>query len=339
MSIIRVGINGFGRIGRLVFRASQSLKNRDIFKIVSINDIADIDYIAYMLKYDTVHGMFNGSIDVKNGNLVVNGDTIRITSEKNIENLKWNDIDVEYVVESTGLYLNKEKAISHIRSGAKYVVLSAPPKDDIPMFVCGVNIDSYKKGTQIVSNSSCTTNCLAPIAKVLNDKFIIVNGLMTTVHAVTSSQKTVDGLSTKDWRGGRASFYNIIPSTTGAAKSVGKVIPSLVGKLTGMSFRVPVLNVSAIDLTVNLAISTTYEQIKNEMKLSSENKMNGVLGYVDDYVVSSDFIGNTKTSIFDAKAGIALSDKFVKIIAWYDNEIGYSYKLLDLISHMKRING
>ena len=333
---VKVGINGFGRIGRLVFRTAQ---NRSDIEVVAINDLISVDYMAYMLKYDTVHGQFKGTVEVKDGNLVVNRKTIRVTAEKNPADLKWGEIGAEYVVESTGLFLSKDKAQSHIDAGAKYVVMSAPSKDDTPMFVCGVNLDSYKKGTQFVSNASCTTNCLAPVAKVLNDKFGIVDGLMTTVHATTATQKTVDGPSAKDWRGGRAASGNIIPSSTGAAKAVGKVIPQLNGKLTGMSFRVPTLDVSVVDLTVNLAKSATYEEIKSAMKSASENELKGILGYTEDEVVSSDFLGDARTSIFDAKAGIALTDKFVKVVAWYDNEWGYSNKVLELIAYMKKVNG
>ncbi|GHT10535.1 glyceraldehyde-3-phosphate dehydrogenase [Endomicrobiia bacterium] len=333
---IKVGINGFGRIGRLVFRAAQ---NRSDIKVVAVNDLIDVEYMAYMLKYDSVHGTFKGTVEVKNGNLIVNGNTIRVTAEKNPADLKWSDAEAEYVVESTGLFLSKDKALAHINAGAKYVVMSAPSKDDTPMFVCGVNLDSYKKGTQFVSNASCTTNCLAPIAKVLNDKFSILDGLMTTVHATTATQKTVDGPSAKDWRGGRATSGNIIPSSTGAAKAVGKVIPQLNGKLTGMSFRIPTLDVSVVDLTVNLAKPASYDEIKAAMKSASENELKGILGYTEDEVVSSDFVGDARTSIFDAKAGIALTNKFVKVVSWYDNEWGYSNKILDLISYMKKVNG
>ena len=334
--MIRVGINGFGRIGRLVFRAAQ--KRNDI-EIVAINDLIDVEYMAYMLKYDTMHGRFDGTVEVKDGKLVVNGKEIRVTAEKNPADLKWNEVGAEYVVESTGLFLTKEKAQGHIDAGAKYVVMSAPSKDDTPMFVCGVNTDTYKKGTQFVSNASCTTNCLAPIAKVLNDAFGIKDGLMTTVHATTATQKTVDGPSVKDWRGGRAAAGNIIPSSTGAAKAVGKVIPELNGKLTGMAFRVPTLDVSVVDLTVNLAKPATYEQICQEMKKASEGELKGILGYTDDDVVSSDFLTDSRTSIFDAKAGIQLTDTFVKVVSWYDNEWGYSNKVLDLIAHMSKVNG
>ncbi|MDR3251894.1 MAG: type I glyceraldehyde-3-phosphate dehydrogenase [Tannerella sp.] len=334
--MIKVGINGFGRIGRLVFRAAQ--KRNDI-QVVGINDLIDVQYMAYMLKYDTIHGRFDGTVDVKDGNLVVNGNSIRVSAEKNPADLKWGDIDAEYIVESTGLFLSKEKAQGHIDAGGKYVVMSAPSKDDTPMFVCGVNLDAYVKGTQFVSNASCTTNCLAPIAKVLHDKFGITDGLMTTVHSTTATQKTVDGPSAKDWRGGRAASGNIIPSSTGAAKAVGKVIPALNGKLTGMSLRVPTLDVSVVDLTVNLAKSATYDEIKKAMKDASEGELKGILGYTEDEVVSSDFIGDPRTSIFDAKAGIALTDKFIKVVSWYDNEWGYSTKVLELIAHLKTVNG
>ena len=336
--MIKVGINGFGRIGRFVFRAAQT---RNDIEIVGINDLCPVDYLAYMLKYDTMHGQFDGTIeyDVEKSQLIVNGKAIRITAERNPADLKWDEVGAEYVVESTGLFLSKDKAQAHIEAGAKYVVMSAPSKDDTPMFVCGVNFDKYVKGTQFVSNASCTTNCLAPIAKVLNDKWGIADGLMTTVHSTTATQKTVDGPSLKDWRGGRAAAGNIIPSSTGAAKAVGKVIPELNGKLTGMAFRVPTLDVSVVDLTVNLAKPATYAEICAAMKEASENELKGVLGYTEDEVVSSDFLGCTLTSIFDAKAGIALTDTFVKVVSWYDNEIGYSNKVLDLIAHMKKVNG
>ena len=309
---IRVGINGFGRIGRLVFRAAQE---RNDIEIVGINDLIDVEYMAYMLRYDTMHGQFKGSVEVKDGKLVVNGKSIRVTAEKDPANLKWNEVGADYVVESTGLFLTKEKAQGHIAAGAKYVVMSAPSKDDTPMFVCGVNTDSYVKGTQFVSNASCTTNCLAPIAKVLNDVFGIEDGLMTTVHSTTATQKTVDGPSVKDWRGGRAASGNIIPSSTGAAKAVGKVIPSLNGKLTGMSFRVPTLDVSVVDLTVNLKKAASYEEICAAMKKASEGELKGILGYTEDDVVSSDFLGDSRTSIFDAKAGIQLTPTFVKVVS------------------------
>ena len=333
---IRVGINGFGRIGRLVFRAAQE---RNDIEIVGINDLIDVEYMAYMLRYDTMHGQFKGSVEVKDGKLVVNGKSIRVTAEKDPANLKWNEVGADYVVESTGLFLTKEKAQGHIAAGAKYVVMSAPSKDDTPMFVCGVNTDSYVKGTQFVSNASCTTNCLAPIAKVLNDVFGIEDGLMTTVHSTTATQKTVDGPSVKDWRGGRAASGNIIPSSTGAAKAVGKVIPSLNGKLTGVSFRVPTLDVSVVDLTVNLKKAASYEEICAAMKKASEGELKGILGYTEDDVVSSDFLGDSRTSIFDAKAGIQLTPTFVKVVSWYDNEWGYSNKVLDLVAHMAKVNG
>ena len=333
----KVGINGFGRIGRFVFRAAQ--KRTDI-EIVGINDLCPVDYLAYMLKYDTMHGQFEGTIeaDVENSKLIVNGKAIRVTACKDPNELAWDAIGAEYVVESTGLFLTKEKAQAHINAGAKYVVMSAPSKDDTPMFVCGVNEKSYVKGTQFVSNASCTTNCLAPIAKVLNDKWGITDGLMTTVHSTTATQKTVDGPSVKDWRGGRAAAGNIIPSSTGAAKAVGKVIPALNGKLTGMAMRVPTLDVSVVDLTVNLAKPATYAEICEAMKAASEGELAGVLGYTNEDVVSSDFLGDARTSIFDAKAGIALTDTFVKVVSWYDNEWGYSNKVLDLISVMKAYN-
>ncbi len=333
----KVGINGFGRIGRFVFRAAQT---RSDIEIVGINDLCPVDYLAYMLKYDTMHGQFDGTIeaDVENSKLIVNGKAIRVTAERNPADLKWDEIGAEYVVESTGLFLSKDKAQAHLEAGAKYVVMSAPSKDDTPMFVCGVNFDKYVKGTQFVSNASCTTNCLAPIAKVLNDKWGITDGLMTTVHSTTATQKTVDGPSLKDWRGGRAAAGNIIPSSTGAAKAVGKVIPELNGKLTGMAFRVPTLDVSVVDLTVNLAKPATYAEICAAMKEASETYLNGVLGYTDEDVVSADFLGDTRTSIFDAKAGIQLTDTFVKVVSWYDNEIGYSNKVLELIAHMAKVN-
>lgn len=334
--MIKVGINGFGRIGRLVFRAAQT---RNDIQIVGINDLLDVDYIAYMLKYDSIHGKFDGTVDVKDGQLVVNGNTVRVTAERNPADLKWDAVGAEYVVESTGLFLSKDSAKGHIDAGAKYVVMSAPSKDDTPMFVVGVNQDKYVKGEQFVSNASCTTNCLAPITKVLNDKFGVVEGLMTTVHSVTATQKTVDGPSAKDWRGGRAASGNIIPSSTGAAKAVGKVIPELNGKLTGMSLRVPTLNVSVVDLTVRLEKETTYEEICAAMKEASEGELKGILGYTNEAVVSSDFIGDSRTSIFDETAGIQLSPNFVKVISWYDNEWGYSNKVLELVAHMKKVNG
>jgi len=332
---IKVGINGFGRIGRLTFRAIlENPKLKDL-EVVGINDLLDVDYIAYMLKYDTVHGRFTGSVEVKDGKLIVNGKTIRVSAEKDPANLKWNEIGADYVIEATGLFLTKESAAKHIQAGAKKVIMSAPSKDDTPMFVMGVNNDKYDPKTMdIVSNASCTTNCLAPIAKVLNDNWGIVNGLMTTVHASTATQKTVDGPSHKDWRGGRAAAANIIPSSTGAAKAVGKVIPELNGKLTGMSFRVPTVNVSVVDLTVNLAKPAKYEEIKAAMKKASEGELKGILGYTDEDVVSSDFIHEERTSVFDANAGIALTDTFLKVVSWYDNEWGYSNKLAELIAYM-----
>jgi glyceraldehyde 3-phosphate dehydrogenase len=334
MAKIKVGINGFGRIGRLAFRAAVL---RDDIEVVGINDLIDVEYMAYMLRYDTIHGRFSGTVAVKDGKLVVNGSAIRVTAEKDPANLKWNEVGAEYVIESTGLFLTREKAEAHLKAGAKRVILSAPSKDDTPMFVYGVNHNTYKKEMDIISNASCTTNCLAPVTKVLNDTFGIVEGLMTTVHSTTATQKTVDGPSAKDWRGGRAAAGNIIPSSTGAAKAVTKVIPELKGKLTGMAFRVPTLNVSVVDLTCRLEKDTDYEAIKAAMKKASENELKGVLGYTEDEVVSSDFIGDARTSIFDAKAGIMLNANFVKIVAWYDNEWGYSCKLLDMIAHISTV--
>lgn len=331
---VKVGINGFGRIGRLVFRAACS---RPEIEVVGINDLIDVDYMAYMLKYDSTHGRFSGTVEVKDGKLVVNGKAIRITAEKDPANLKWNEVGAEYVVESTGLFLDRAKAEAHIKAGAKRVVLSAPSKDDTPMFVMGVNHKSYKATMDIVSNASCTTNCLAPIAKVLNDNWGILEGLMTTVHAVTATQKTVDAPSAKDWRGGRGAAQNIIPSSTGAAKAVGKVIPELNGKLTGMAFRVPTPDVSVVDLTCRLAKPAKYADIKAAMKKASEGELKGILGYTEDAVVSTDFIGDMRTSIFDADAGIALSDTFVKVVSWYDNEMGYSHKVCELILHMNTV--
>lgn len=329
---IKVGINGFGRIGRFVFRASCE---RDDIEVVGINDLLDVDYMAYMLKYDSTHGKFNGTVDVKDGKLVVNGKEVRVTAERNPADLAWDAIGVDVVVESTGLFLTDETARKHIEAGAKKVVMSAPSKDDTPMFVMGVNHSSYA-GQDVVSNASCTTNCLAPLAKVLNDNFGIVDGLMTTVHATTATQKTVDSPSAKDWRGGRGASQNIIPSSTGAAKAVGKVIPELNGKLTGMAFRVPTADVSVVDLTVNLAKPATYAQICAAMKAASEGELKGIMGYTEDAVVSQDFIGDTRTSVFDADAGIALTDTFVKVVSWYDNEIGYSNKVLDLVAHIAK---
>ncbi|WP_318509493.1 type I glyceraldehyde-3-phosphate dehydrogenase [Photobacterium leiognathi] len=329
---IKVGINGFGRIGRFVFRAAQE---RNDIEVVGINDLIDVDYMAYMLKYDSTHGRFNGTVEVKDGNLVVNGKTVRVTAERNPADLKWDAINVDIVAEATGLFLTDETARKHIEAGAKKVVLTAPSKDATPMFVMGVNQDTYA-GQDIVSNASCTTNCLAPIAKVLHDNFGIESGLMTTVHATTATQKTVDGPSMKDWRGGRGASQNIIPSSTGAAKAVGKVLPELNGLLTGMAFRVPTANVSVVDLTVNLKNAASYETICKAMKVASEGELKGILGYTEDAVVSTDFNGDTHTSIFDAAAGIALNDNFVKVVSWYDNEIGYSNKVLDLIAHISK---
>ena len=331
MNKISIAINGFGRIGRLVFRAAVNNPN---INIVGINDLIDANYMSYMLRYDTTHGRFNGEVSVDGKDLVVNGNKIRVTSERNPANLNWGNINAEYVVESTGLFLTEDSAKGHLSSGAKKVVMSAPSKDDTPMFVMGVNNSSYSTDMNFVSNASCTTNCLAPMAKVLHDNFEIESGLMTTVHAATASQKIVDGPSMKDWRGGRAAFSNIIPSSTGAAKAVGKVIPSLNGKLTGMAFRVPTVDVSVVDLTVNLTKETTYEEICSAMKSASENELNGVLGYTDEAVVSTDFLGDSRTSIFDSEAGIMLNNKFVKLVSWYDNEWGYSSKVVELIEYM-----
>jgi glyceraldehyde 3-phosphate dehydrogenase len=331
---MKVGINGFGRIGRLVFRAAI---NNPKVEIVGINDLIDVDYMAYMLKYDSTHGIFKGEISVDGGMLVVNGKKIRVTAEKDPANLKWNEIGAEYVVESTGLFLEKAKAEGHIKAGAKRVIMSAPAKDDTPTFVMGVNHAKYTADMSVVSNASCTTNCLAPVAKVLNDNFVITEGLMTTVHAVTATQKTVDGPSVKDWRGGRGAYQNIIPSSTGAAKAVGLVIPELKGKLTGMSFRVPTPNVSVVDLTCRLEKPASYEDIKAAMKKASEGDLKGILGYTEDAVVSNDFLGDARTSIFDADAGISLNPHFVKVVSWYDNEWGYSNKLVDLICHMDTV--
>ncbi len=325
---IKVGINGFGRIGRIVFRAAQ--KRSDI-EIVAINDLLDVNYMAYMLKYDSTHGRFDGTVEVKDGKLIVNGKTIRVTAEKDPANLKWDEVGVDVVAEATGLFLDDATARKHIQAGAKKVVLTGPSKDSTPMFVMGVNDKDYA-GQDIVSNASCTTNCLAPLAKVINDNFGIVEGLMTTVHATTATQKTVDGPSHKDWRGGRGAAQNIIPSSTGAAKAVGKVIPELNGKLTGMAFRVPTPDVSVVDLTARLAKPAKYEDICKAIKAASEGSMKGVLGYTEDDVVSTDFLGEVCTSVFDAKAGIQISDTFVKLVAWYDNEVGYSNKVLDLIA-------
>ncbi|WP_374950221.1 type I glyceraldehyde-3-phosphate dehydrogenase [Mucilaginibacter sp.] len=331
---MKIGINGFGRIGRLAFRAAIE---REGVEVVGINDLVEPDYMAYMLKYDSTHGQFKGTIAVEGGHLVVNGKTIRVTAEKDPANLKWDEVGAEVIIESTGLFLTQDTAQKHIDAGAKKVVMSAPAKDDTPTFVMGVNHKLLKAEQTIVSNASCTTNCLAPIAKVLDDKFGIEEGLMTTVHAVTATQKTVDGPSAKDWRGGRGAYQNIIPSSTGAAKAVGLVLPQLKGKLTGMSFRVPVADVSVVDLVVRLKTSTTYEGIKAAMKEASEGELKGILGYTEDEVVSEDFKGDARTSIFDAKAGIALNDNFVKVVSWYDNEWGYSNKLIDLVQEIGKI--
>ena len=331
--MIRIGINGFGRIGRMALRAAVA---RDDIDVVSINDpFVDLAYMAYLLKFDSTHSRFPGTIEVDDGNLVVNGRVIRVTAEKAPENLKWGDIGAEHIIESTGVFLTDEKARAHIRAGAKKVVLSAPSKDDTPMFVMGVNHSTYA-GQDIVSNASCTTNCLAPLAKVIHDNFVILEGLMTAVHSVTSSQRTVDSPSAKNWRGGRGAGQNIIPYSTGAAKAVGKVIPALQGKLTGMSFRVPTPDVSVVDLTVRLEKPTSYEAIKAAIMLASEGELQGILGYTEDDVVSSDFLGDPRTSIFDAKAGIQLSPTFVKLVSWYDNEWGYSNKLVDLLVHIAK---
>lgn len=333
--MIKVGINGFGRIGRLAFRSAVT---RDNVQVVAINDLLEVDYLAYMLKYDSVHGKFDGTVDVKNGMLVVNGNEIRITAERDPANLKWNEVGADYVIESTGFFLTEETAGKHLLAGAKKVVLSAPSKDHTPMFVMGVNNTELKADQQIFSNASCTTNCLSPIAKVLNDNWGISEGLMTTVHAATATQKTVDGPSMKDWRGGRSAIHNIIPSSTGAAKAVGKVIPALNGKLTGMAFRVPTMDVSVVDLTVKLEKPATYAEICAAMKAASESgPMKGVLGYTEDLVVSQDFIGDTRTSIVDYNAGIELNSSFFKIVTWYDNEAGYSSKLIDLACHVNSI--
>jgi glyceraldehyde 3-phosphate dehydrogenase len=334
MMAIKVGINGFGRIGRLVFRAAVDNPN---IEIVGINDLIDVEYMKYMLTYDSTHGKFNGEAEVKDGQLVVNGKTIRVTAERNPADLKWGDVGAEYVVESTGLFLTKESAQGHVDAGAKRVVMSAPSKDDTPMFVMGVNNSSYTADMQFVSNASCTTNCLAPIAKVLNDNWGIVEGLMTTVHATTATQKTVDGPSAKDWRGGRGAGQNIIPSSTGAAKAVGKVIPELNGKLTGMAFRVPTPDVSVVDLTCRLEKAASYDDVKAAMKAASEGALKGILGYTEDAVVSNDFVSDARTSIFDADAGIALNDNFLKVVSWYDNEWGYSNKVVDLVQYMDTV--
>ncbi|MGM9661624.1 MAG: type I glyceraldehyde-3-phosphate dehydrogenase [Oscillospiraceae bacterium] len=329
----RIAINGFGRIGRMVFRAAKEFPDMEI---VGVNDLCTPDYLAYMLKYDTMHGRFQGEVDHRSGALLVGGEEIPVFAERDPSRLPWGELGVDYVVESTGLFLTKEKSSAHLTAGAKHVVMSAPALDDTPMFVYGVNQDKYTPDMAIVSNASCTTNCLAPVAKVLHERFGIRDGLMTTVHSVTATQKTVDGPSVKDWRGGRAATGNIIPSSTGAAKAVGKVIPELNGRLTGMAMRVPTLDVSVVDLTANLEKGATYEEICAAMKEASTGELRGVLGYTDESVVSSDFLDDTHGSIFDAKAGIALTDTFVKVVAWYDNEVGYSCQLLRLIGHMQQ---
>lgn len=327
--MIKIGINGFGRIGRIAFRSAIKRKN---IQIVAINDLLDVDYLAYLLKYDSVHGRFDGDVAVKDGKLVVNGNEIRVTAERNPEDIKWDAVGADYVIESTGIFKDLEKANLHIKGGAKKVFISAP-SPDAPMFVMGVNHTELKAEDTIVSNASCTTNCLAPVAKVLNDNFGIVTGLMTTVHASTATQHTVDSPSRKNWRLGRSAIGNIIPSTTGAAKAVGKVIPELNGKLTGMAFRVPTMDVSVVDLTVNLEKAASYDEICTAMKNASENELKGILGYTEEQVVSQDFVGEPRTSVFDAKAGIAMTDNFVKVVSWYDNEFGYSTKIVDLIEY------
>ncbi|MEN9336774.1 MAG: type glyceraldehyde-3-phosphate dehydrogenase [Bacteroidota bacterium] len=333
MSKVKLGINGFGRIGRIVFRETY---NRDNVEVVAINDLLDVDHLAYLLKYDSVHGRFNGKVEVKEGKLYVNDKHIRVTAEKDPAVIQWDAVGVDVVAECTGIFTTVDMAQAHIRGGAKKVVISAPSAD-APMFVMGVNHTEVKPTDLIVSNASCTTNCLAPLAKVINDKFGIVEGLMTTVHASTSTQMVADGPSRKDWRGGRAASVNIIPSSTGAAKAVGKVIPSLNGKLTGMSFRVPTIDVSVVDLTVKLATETTYDEIMAVLKSASENEMKGILGFTEDDVVSQDFVGDTRTSIVDAKAGIGLTSTFFKLVSWYDNEYGYSSKLIDLSVHIANL--
>ncbi|ABI45070.1 MAG: type I glyceraldehyde-3-phosphate dehydrogenase [Planctomycetaceae bacterium] len=328
---IRIGINGFGRIGRLAFRQAVSM---DDVEVVAVNDLIDVDYLAYLLRYDSTHRQFQGDVRVENKNLIVNGKLIRITAERDPKELRWGEIGADYVLESTGFFLTDDKARAHIDAGAKRVVMSAPSKDETPMFVMGVNHKDYL-GQEIVSNASCTTNCLAPLAKVVNDNFGIVSGLMTTVHATTATQKPVDSPSLKDWRGGRGAGQSIIPSSTGAAKAVGRVIPELNGKLTGMAFRVPTPDVSVVDLTVNLEKSTSYEEVKAAMKAAAEGELKGILGYTNDQVVSNDLLGDSATSVFDAGAGMALNDRFMKLVAWYDNEWAYSCKCIDLIKHME----
>lgn len=331
MSVLKIGINGFGRIGRIVFNAAVERKN---IEIVGINDLISPDYMSYLLKYDSVHRTFYGEVSVEGNHLLVNGRKIRVSTERNPSNLKWSEVGADVVIESTGLFLTNNLASDHLKAGAKKVILSAPPKDDLPIFVMGVNHKNLRAGQDIISNASCTTNCLAPLAKVLHDKFVIMEGFMTTVHSATSSQRVVDGPSIKDWRGGRSTLLNIIPATTGAAKAVAKVIPFLNGKITGMAFRVPTADVSVVDFTVRLEKETNYDEIKETIKLSSENELKGILGYTEEAVVSMDFIGDKRTSIFDAKAGIMLNKNFVKVVSWYDNETGYSNKLIDLAVYM-----
>lgn len=331
--MIKIGINGFGRIGRIAFREAVKRKN---VKVVAINDLLDVDYLAYMLKYDSVHGKFDGTVEVKEGVLFVNGNPIRTTAERNPENLKWDEVGADYIIESTGIFTNLEKAGMHIKGGAKKVIISAPSKD-APMFVMGVNHHQLKPADTIISNASCTTNCLTPIVKVLNENFGVESGLMTTVHAATATQNTVDAPSLKDWRGGRSAIHNIIPASTGAAKAAGKVMPEMKGKLTGVSFRVPTMDVSVVDLTVNLKTATTYDAICKAMKKASEGELKGILGYTEDAVVSQDFVGETCISVFDATAGIQLNDTFFKVIAWYDNEYGYSAKIVDLVEYAASI--
>lgn len=335
---IKVGINGFGRIGRLVFRSIFENPQFNNVEVLGINDLIDVNYIAYMLRYDTIHGRFSKSVEVKDNQLWVDGKKISVSAEKDPANLDWGNRGVDYVIESTGIFLTQEKASAHLKAGAKKVILSAPAKDDTPTFVMGVNHQNYQSDMKIVSNASCTTNCLAPIAKVVHDNWEILEGLMTTIHAVTATQKTVDGPSAKDWRGGRGGFSNIIPSSTGAAKAVGLVIPSLKGKLTGMSFRVPVANVSVVDLTCKLKKSVSYDEIKATIKKASETSLKGILGYTEEDVVSQDFVHDERTSIFDAKAGLALNDQFVKLVSWYDNEWGYSNKIVELIKYIDSQN-
>jgi glyceraldehyde 3-phosphate dehydrogenase len=332
--MLRIGINGFGRIGRLAFRVASA--RRDV-EVVAINDLQEIDYLAYMLKYDSTHGIFNGEVTIENGQLVVNGKPVRVTAEKEVTQLNWGALDVDCVLECTGQFLTQDSAGNHITAGAKKVIISAPAKDDTPTFVMGVNSDRLTSSHTIISNASCTTNCLAPIVKVLNDHFGVLEGLMTTVHAVTATQKTVDGPSAKDWRGGRGAYQNIIPSSTGAAKAVSLVIPEMKNKLTGMSFRVPVADVSVVDLTVRLEKPTSYAVICAAMKAEAEGKLKGILGYTEDEVVSTDFLGDARTAVFDAKAGIELNDQFFKVVAWYDNEWGYSNKLIDLAQHWFKV--